>query len=80
MNFINRVIVQTHKNREPIQLDNGPMDNNVQYAMNIQPPDSHIKVFHQSNVGVSVARNKSLELPQEGVHFFVIVMIPQKKI
>lgn len=55
------IINQTYKNWELIIVDDGSKDDSGKYCDEFVKKDNRIKVIHQENEGVSVARNKGLE-------------------
>ncbi|MDB9894065.1 glycosyltransferase, partial [Flavobacteriaceae bacterium] len=57
---INSVLFQTYPYFELIIIDDGSSDSSIQVVENIN--DSRIKLFKQSNSGVSAARNKGIEI------------------
>lgn len=59
---INSLINQTYSNMEFIFIDDGSTDHSLAILKEYEKQDSRIKVFCQKNKGVSVARNKGIEL------------------
>lgn len=59
---LDSVCGQTHENLEILLIDDGSKDGSLIKCQEWEAKDSRIKVFHQANSGVSVARNKGLEL------------------
>lgn len=55
------VISQTYSNLEIILIDDGSTDNSLEICNRFSSLDQRIKVFHQENAGVSVARNSGIE-------------------
>lgn len=53
------VLMQTFEDFEILVVDDGSKDNSLQYAKSVN--SSKIRVFHQKNQGVSVARNVGIE-------------------
>lgn len=60
-NCIDSVVEQTYPNLEIILVDDGSPDNCPQICDSWEKKDARIKVIHQKNSGVSVARNKAIE-------------------
>lgn len=60
-NTIVSLVNQTYKNIEIILVDDGSNDGSGRLCNYLCELDNRIKVFHQMNSGVSVARNKGLE-------------------
>ena len=58
---VNSVINQTYKNLDILIIDDGSTDKTLAIVRNLQTKDSRIRVIHQENQGVSVARNVGLE-------------------
>lgn len=56
------VIEQTYENIEIILIDDGSIDGTFDLCDQWEKKDERIKVIHQSNEGVSMARNKGIEL------------------
>lgn len=57
---LDSIINQTYKNLEIILVDDGSPDNSSTICEEYAEKDSRIKVIHQKNSGVSVARNTGL--------------------
>lgn len=55
------VINQTYKNLQIIVIDDGSTDNTYQILKDYQQKDFRIEIIHQSNGGVSKARNNGLK-------------------
>ncbi len=58
---IESIINQTYKNIEIVLIDDGSTDSSLEICMRYAATDERIKVIHQDNKGVSVARNVGLE-------------------
>ena len=58
---IDSVISQTYSNLEIILIDDGSNDNSYLICKEYAKKDKRIKLFHQENAGVSIARNSGLE-------------------
>ncbi len=58
---INSILDQSYKNIELILVDDGSSDSSLSMCESYAAKDDRVKVFHQSNAGVSVARNKGLQ-------------------
>ena len=58
---LNTVCGQSYKNLEIILVDDGSTDNCLQICEEFAERDDRIKVIHQSNQGVSAARNTGLD-------------------
>jgi glycosyltransferase involved in cell wall biosynthesis len=56
------IINQTYKNIELIVIDDGSTDKSGDIIATIQNEDSRVKYIKQENQGVSIARNKGLEI------------------
>lgn len=56
---INSVLNQSIKNIEIIVVNDGATDNSIQIIKSIS--DARIKIIHQKNSGVSIARNKGMQ-------------------
>lgn len=61
---IRSVVNQSYTDFECILIDDGSTDRSGEICDNWAIADSRIKVVHQENQGVSVARNKGIELSQ----------------
>lgn len=57
---INSILSQTYANFEVLLIDDGSPDKSGQICDDYAKQDTRIRVFHQSNKGVSAARNKGL--------------------
>lgn len=62
--FISSILSQSFSNFELILIDDGSTDNSLKICKTYAEEDSRIILFHQTNAGVSAARNKGLELSQ----------------
>ena len=60
------VINQDYKNLEIILVDDGSTDKSGEICDKFAAQDSRIKVIHQKNGGVSVARNNALDIASGG--------------
>lgn len=54
---LNSVLNQSYQNLEIILIDDGSTDTSLSICEEYAKKDVRIKVFHQENSGVSVARN-----------------------
>lgn len=59
---LNSVLEQSHKNLEIILINDGSTDNSLNICKEFQKLDNRIKIINQENNGVSVARNKGLDI------------------
>ena len=59
---LNAVLNQSYQNLEIILIDDGSTDTSLSICEEYAKKDVRIKVFHQENKGVSVARNIGLSL------------------
>lgn len=59
---LNTVCGQSYKNLEIILVDDGSSDNCLKICKEFADKDDRIKVIHQSNQGVSAARNTGLDM------------------
>ena len=58
------VISQTYSNLEIILVDDGSTDNSGIICDNYAKKDTRIRVIHQRNSGVSIARNVAIDISQ----------------
>ena len=58
---INSILSQVYTNFEVLLIDDGSPDKSGQICDDYAKLDTRIRVFHQSNKGVSAARNKGLK-------------------
>ena len=58
---LDSIVEQTHKNLEIILIDDGSSDNSGKICDEYSKKNKRIKIFHQKNSGVSVARNKGID-------------------
>ena len=58
---IDSILLQTCKNWEMLLIDDGSPDNSGAICDDYAVKDKRIRVFHQTNSGVSTARNKGLD-------------------
>ena len=58
---LNSIIHQSYRNLEIILVDDGSVDQSARICNEFSRKDSRIKVIHQVNSGVSVARNTGIE-------------------
>ena len=59
---LDSILSQTYSNLEIILIDDGSRDMSGKICDEYAIKDSRIKVIHQDNAGVSVARNKGLDI------------------
>ena len=59
---IESIVGQTYKNLEIILIDDGSPDNCPQMCDEWAKKDDRIKVVHKENGGVSLARNKGMDI------------------
>ena len=58
---VNSVLNQDYANLDILVIDDGSEDDTLKIAKKLQLKDSRIRIIHQDNQGVSVARNVGLE-------------------
>ena len=58
---LNTVVAQSYKNLEIILVDDGSNDDSLIICKEFEAKDSRIRVFSQTNQGVSAARNTGLD-------------------
>lgn len=57
---VKSLLTQTFSDLEVILIDDGSKDNSLEIANAIAKVDGRVRVFHQENAGVSVARNRGI--------------------
>jgi len=60
--LIEELFTQTYKNIEIIAIDDGSSDNSLHILKQLVKEDTRLRVEHQENAGVSVTRNRGIEL------------------
>ena len=65
--FLDSLLSQTYCDFVGILIDDGSTDNSGVIADEYALRDSRLKVYHQSNAGVSTARNKGIDYSRGGV-------------
>lgn len=70
-NCLNSIIKQTYLNFELIIIDDGSSDGSERILEEFKDKDLRISVFRQKNQGVSVARNKGIEIAKGDYISFV---------
>lgn len=68
---INSILSQTYSNYELILIDDGSTDNSGCICDQYGITDTRLKVIHQNNAGVVVARNRAIEIAQGDFITFV---------
>ena len=68
---VNSVVNQTYSNIEILLIDDGSTDNSGTLADELGTRDERIKVVHQKNGGLSVARNTGLSIAKGNYIYFV---------
>lgn len=68
---INSVLIQGFKNFEVILVDDGSPDNCPKICDNYSSMDQRIKVLHQRNSGVSIARNNGINMARGEIVCFL---------
>ena len=67
----NSILTQSLHDIEIIAINDGSTDNSLDVLRELQKIDSPIKIFTQENLGVSIARNKGIELATgKYIYFF----------
>ena len=67
---LDSIVGQTYKNLEIILIDDGSTDGSAEVCDDYAQKDSRIICIHQSNGGVSKARNRGLEIARGAyIHF-----------
>lgn len=67
---IESIIRQTYANLEIILIDDGSTDSSAKICDEFAKKDERIKVIHQSNKGVSIARNEGIKCCLREIYFF----------
>lgn len=60
--LLNNLIQQTYKNIEIILVDDGSTDNSLKICNEFKKNDNRIKILSKENEGVSVTRNKGIDV------------------
>ncbi|KGY07464.1 glycosyltransferase family 2 protein [Vibrio sinaloensis] len=68
---LDSVLVQTYQNLEILCVLDSPTDNSERIAFEYQQRDSRIRLIHQDNQGVSVARNNGMDQAKGDYFFFL---------
>ena len=68
---IQSILKQTYQNLELILVDDGSTDRSLAICTHYQELDSRVRVFHQSNQGVSKARNYGMDVATGDIITFV---------
>lgn len=68
---LNSIITQTYNNIEIICVDDGSTDNSIKILQEYAANDHRIKIIHNKNGGVSVARNSGLDIAKGEYVLFV---------
>ncbi len=58
---LDSVLGQTYQDLEILLVDDGSMDNSAQICEDYATKDKRVRIFHQQNGGVSIARNTGLD-------------------
>lgn len=61
---VESILEQTETNLEIILVDDGSKDNSFEICKKYEKTDQRVKVIHQENAGVSVARNHGIEIAE----------------
>lgn len=68
---VHSLLCQTYKNYEVIIIDDGSTDNTYTVGKRLTAENANVKLLHQENQGVSIARNAGIE--KANGEFFVFV-------
>ena len=68
---IDSILEQKYNNLEIILINDGSTDNSGKICDSLAIEDKRIKVIHKLNEGVSIARNKGLEMAKGEYIFFI---------
>ena len=68
---IDSILEQKYNNLEIILINDGSTDNSGKICDRLAIEDKRIKVIHKLNEGVSIARNKGLEMAKGEYIFFI---------
>lgn len=61
---LDSILTQTYSDLEILLIDDGSTDSSGSICDQYEQKDSRIRVYHQENCGVAVARNKGLDMAQ----------------
>ena len=70
-NCVRSVLDQDYQNLEIVCVDDGSADKTLQVLFGLAQDDSRVRVIHQENAGVSVARNHGLDCSTGDIVMFV---------
>ncbi|WP_155243805.1 glycosyltransferase [Butyrivibrio fibrisolvens] len=68
---IQSILVQDYKNIEIVIVDDGSIDGGGKIIDSYASKDTRIKVIHKTNEGVSIARNKGIEIATGEYYLFI---------
>ena len=68
---LNSIVSQTYEHFEAILIDDGSSDNGPQICDDYKNQDCRFQVIHQSNQGLSVARNRGLDIAKGNYITFI---------
>lgn len=68
---IQSILCQTYKNYEIIIIDDGSTDNTYDIGCNLAIENARLKIYHQENQGVSIARNVGMQKANGKYYIFV---------
>lgn len=67
---LNSILKQTYKNLEIILVNDGSTDKTLKICKQYEKQDSRIKIINKKNEGVSIARNRGLEIARGKYIYF----------